>query len=171
MVAGQKRGSPANVVSKRNYRGINPLILRVASMRHGFRRKWWATCNQWKGLGGSVMRRPDDVPPGKWGTTIVFWSRSRRPIGRRRRRKLLLPQVYTVFCVDQVDGDHLDHLRVGNCPLDAQEVQERYETADEPSTPPEPNSAWRKSSLLQPCWGRHPPAPPAPIQPGNITKR
>ena len=33
------------------YRGINPLILGVASIRHNLRSKWWATFNQWKELG------------------------------------------------------------------------------------------------------------------------
>jgi len=39
--------------------------------------------------------------------------------------------MYTVFNIDQVQGSHLDHLRVGNAPLDTNEVQARYEKADE----------------------------------------
>jgi hypothetical protein len=31
-------------------------------MKYGFQSKWWATFNQWKELGGSVMRRPHNVP-------------------------------------------------------------------------------------------------------------
>ena len=26
-------------------------------------------------MGGRVMRRPSDVPPGEWGTGIIFWSK------------------------------------------------------------------------------------------------
>ena len=124
-------GSPANVVSKKSYRGINPLLLQVAAMRHGFRSKWWATWNQWKALGGNVKRRPDDVPPGKWGTTIVFWSRiTKTKSDDDEEESYFLLKCYTVFCIDQVEADHLDHLRVGNGQLDEQEVQERFEAAD-----------------------------------------
>lgn len=126
-------GHPANVLSKRNYRGINPLIL--GSNPHGFRSKWWGTFNQWKKLGGSVMRRPDDVPPGKWGTSIIYWQRVTKTVqddgGEDEEQKFFFCKLYTVFNVDQVVGDHLDHLRVGNSPLDTQEVQRRYEKADE----------------------------------------
>jgi antirestriction protein ArdC len=128
-------GHPANVVSKRSYRGINPLILGVASARHGFRSKWWATFNQWKQLGGTVMKRPDDVPPGKWGTAIIYWQRLTKTVrddnGEDEEQRFFFCKMYTVFNVDQVVGDHLDHLRVGNAPLDTMEVQARYEKADE----------------------------------------
>ena len=67
-------GFPANVVSKKKYRGINPLLLEIAAMRHGLKGKWWATYNQWKELGGQVMKRPDNVPSGEWGTAIIFWK-------------------------------------------------------------------------------------------------
>jgi len=130
-------GAPANVISKKRYRGINPLILQVASMKHSFQSKWWATFRQWKELGGSVMRRPDNVPRGKWGTNIVFW----KPItktetdanGEEQEETFFLLKTYTVFNVDQVEGDHLDHLRVGHvdAKLDAEEVQERFDRADE----------------------------------------
>src|SRR5262245_48491610 len=67
-------GFPANVVSKKPYRGINPILLEMAASRHNLASKWWATFNQWKQLGGQVMPRPSHVPSGKWGTAIVFWS-------------------------------------------------------------------------------------------------
>ena len=101
-------------------------------MRHGFHSKWWATWNQWKALGGSVIRRPDDVPPGKWGTNIVFWSRitKAKTEDDDEQDTYCLLRCYTIFCIDQVEGVHLDHLRVGNGQLDDQEVQERFEAAD-----------------------------------------
>jgi len=40
-------------------------------------------------------------------------------------------KTYTVFCIDQVWGNHLDHLRVGHATLNAKEVEQRYEHADE----------------------------------------
>ena len=128
-------GAPANVASKRSYRGINPLLLEVASMHHGFQSKWWATFNQWKEMGANVMRRPSHVPPGEWGTTIVFW----KPVtkteqdanGNEQEETYFLLKCFTVFCVDQVEGDHLDHLRVGHGQLESEEVRHRFEQADE----------------------------------------
>jgi antirestriction protein ArdC len=71
---GPNAGSPANVVSRKAYRGINPILLDMAAARHGMSSRWWATFNQWKQMGGRVMPRPSHVPPGRWGTTIVFWT-------------------------------------------------------------------------------------------------
>src|SRR5690348_686844 len=78
---GPNAGFPANVVSKKAYRGINPILLEMAATRHNLTSKWWATFNQWKALGGRVMPRPSHVPPGQWGTQIVFWS----PITKKGR--------------------------------------------------------------------------------------
>ncbi len=129
-------GHPANVVSKNGYRGINPLLLAISSMKHGFQSRHWGTFRQWKELGGSVKRRPDDVERGKWGTKIVFCrpvtKRETDSNGEEREDSYFLLKTYTVFCVDQVDGNHLDHLRVGHVDsqLNAEEVQERFDKAD-----------------------------------------
>ena len=115
-------GFPANVVSKKPYRGINPILLDVASARHNLTSKWWATFNQWKGLGGKVMRRPADVPEGQWGTTIVFWTpvtkTEKDAEGDEKTDRYFVMRSYTVFNVDQVEGDHLDHLRAGHADTD-----------------------------------------------------
>lgn len=116
-------GVPANVVSKRAYRGINPLLLDLASMKHGFQGRWWGTWNQWKGLGGCVMRRPSGVSEGRWGTTIVFWSPINKTVknddGEESDDRFFVLKSYTVFCIDQVEGSQLDHLRVGQSVNDA----------------------------------------------------
>ena len=127
-------GAPANIVSKKNYRGINPLILAVASMKHGFQSKWWATFNQWKEMGGSVQRRPPNVKPGEWGTNIVFWKpvtkTEQDASGDDKKTTYFILKTYCVFCIDQVEGDHLDHLRVGHGEITAEEVQDRFDAAD-----------------------------------------
>ena len=114
---GPNAGSPANVVSRKAYRGINPLLLELASARHGLTSKWWATFNQWKQLGGKVMPRPSHVPSGRWGTQIVFWSPITKTVkdhdGEEEEDRFFVMRTYTVFNVDQVEGDHLDHLRAG----------------------------------------------------------
>ena len=111
-------GFPANVVSKKPYQGINPILLDLSSARHNLTSKWWATFNQWKGLGGKVMRRPQEVPEGQWGTTIVFWTpvikTEKDAEGDEKTDRYFVMRSYTVFNVDQVEGDHLDHLRAGH---------------------------------------------------------
>jgi antirestriction protein ArdC len=112
---GKNAGGAANVISKRSYRGLNPILLDLASEKHGFSSKWWATFKQWKALGGRVMPRPDHVPPGKWGAQIVFWSPVTKKVendqGDLEDDKFFVLRLYTVFNVDQVEG--LDHLRAG----------------------------------------------------------
>lgn len=39
---------PCNVQTKRDYRGIAPLLLNVAAQEKGFQSKWWGTLFQWK---------------------------------------------------------------------------------------------------------------------------
>ncbi len=121
-------GFPINIVSKRRYSGVNVLLLRIAAMTHGFTSKFWATFNQWTNeLGGRVMRRPENVKPGHWGQSIVFFTRVTKtetdPItGEETEESFPLLKSYTVFNVDQVEGDHLDHLRVKEKILNAEFV-------------------------------------------------
>lgn len=115
---GENAGFPCNVVSKKPYRGINPLILDLASMKHGFASKWWGTFNQWKSMGGMVKRRPSNVPEGQWGSTVVFWSPISKTVkaedGTEEEDKFFIMKTFTVFNIDQVEGGQLDHLRAGN---------------------------------------------------------
>jgi len=67
-------GQPANFVSGKTYSGTNVLLLNLHAHRHGFESRWYGTWNQWKAKGGEVMRRPDHVPPGMWGATILFYK-------------------------------------------------------------------------------------------------
>jgi antirestriction protein ArdC len=126
-------GCPANIVSKKKYRGINPLLLQIAGMRHGFQSKWWATFKQWQELGGQVMRRPNDVPPGEWGTSIIFYKPlqivEKDEDGKEKEKTIYMMRTYTVFCIDQVQGN-LDHLRVGNSINNTDSITS-YENADQ----------------------------------------
>lgn len=110
-------GSPTNVVSNKRYSGVNPLLLRIAASRHGLKSKYWATFNQWKDLGGKVLRRPDHVPPGEWGTSIVFFKPINKTeiddTGEEKEIRFGILKTYSVFNVDQVEGD-FDHLRVSD---------------------------------------------------------
>ena len=109
-----------------------PLALAIAAMRHGLKGKWWATFNQWKELGGSVMKRPDNVPPGEWGTGIIFFKPLKITEENEdgdEEKTIFMMRAYTVFNIDQVEGEHLDHLRVGKTIINANPV-DTYEEAD-----------------------------------------
>ncbi len=127
-------GQPANIVSQKTYRGINPLLLQIASMRHGFRTRWWATFRQWDTLGCHVMRRPDNVPPGEWGTNIIFWKpvaiTERSEDGEDDEKRIFVMRTYTVFNIDQVVGDHLNRYRAGFTTLTDEEVEQRFDEAE-----------------------------------------
>jgi antirestriction protein ArdC len=102
-------------------------------MHHGFKSRWWATWNQWKGLGGYVKRRPDNVPAGSWGSTIVYFSPVTKTKidddGEEVEDRFFVLRTYTVFNVDQVEGP-FDHLRVGCGQGQQASLDERYEQAD-----------------------------------------
>ncbi len=106
--AAQNTGFPVNVISKRHYSGVNPLLLHLSALDKGFQSQWWGTYNQWRAVGGQVKRRPADVPAGGWGTRIIFF----KPIvrvekdanGDEKERTFPLLREFTVFNADQVEG-------------------------------------------------------------------
>lgn len=109
--------SPTNVVSENAYRGINSLLLPLHQERFGFQSKWYATFKQWRDLGASVDKRPDDVPPGEWGCGIVFYA----PVNKTETDPFTGEEIevesfgvlrqYTVFNAEQVKlPSRLEHL-------------------------------------------------------------
>jgi antirestriction protein ArdC len=102
-------GRPANVVSKRAYSGVNPILLYIAAIRHGLQSKWWATYQQWAALGCQVKKRPDGIESGQWGTGIVFFKPIRKTVvndetGEEQEERFGVLRTYTVFNADQVSG-------------------------------------------------------------------
>jgi antirestriction protein ArdC len=100
-------GRAINVDSNRHYRGINPLLLNMASTRHGFQSRYWGTFQQWKNRGMSVRRRPHTVQDGEWGCRIVFYkpiTKTVRRDGEEHEERFFMLRTYTVFNADQVDG-------------------------------------------------------------------
>lgn len=101
-------GRPANFVSRKPYQGVNPLLLQIHADRFGFTSKWWGTFRQWSEIGATVKRRPDDVAPGRWGATVVFY----KPVTKTRTAedgeeiedRYFLLRTYSVFNADQVEG-------------------------------------------------------------------
>jgi antirestriction protein ArdC len=89
---------PANLVSKKEYRGINIFLL--ASQGYGSR--YWVTYRQARTLGGSVKK-------GEHGSKVVFWKideyqKENKETGEAEDRKSILLRYYNVFNLEQCDG-------------------------------------------------------------------
>jgi antirestriction protein ArdC len=88
---------PANLVSKKPYRGINVFLLAFA----GYGSQYWLTFNQAKQLGGNVRR-------GEHGTKIVFWKCNTRETesadGEIEERRSAFLRYYIVFNLEQTEG-------------------------------------------------------------------
>jgi antirestriction protein ArdC len=98
---------PCNLVSGKEYRGINPFLL--ASLGYGSR--YWVTYNQTCKLGGSVRR-------GEKSSIVTFWNIGeertvRDADGKERKSKPFLLRYYRVFNVEQTEGI-ADKLGLGN---------------------------------------------------------
>jgi antirestriction protein ArdC len=88
---------PANLISKKPYRGINVFLLALA----GYGSQYWLTFNQAKQLGGNVRK-------GEHGTKIVFWKfdkfETETADGATEERTSAFLRYYTVFNLEQTDG-------------------------------------------------------------------
>lgn len=89
---------PANLASKKEYRGINVFLL--ASLGYGSR--YWLTYRQAQALGGGVKK-------GEHGSRVVFWKigeyrKEDKETGETENRKSMLLRYYTVFNVEQCEG-------------------------------------------------------------------
>jgi len=101
-------GFASNVVSKRNYSGINRLLLGAAAMKKGFQSQWWGTFRQWKQMGCRVKSRPHDVAAGAWGSRVIFYQSLTTTTtdrnGDEKETTFPLLKEYCVFNAEQVDG-------------------------------------------------------------------
>ena len=116
-------GRPTNIVSRKLYQGINPLLLELHNLHFGFRSKWWGTFRQWSDLGCTVKKRPDDVEPGHWGCSVVLWRPFTKVVpkdgtGDEEEHEFFMMRYFTVFSADQVEGN----------------AAEKFQVKDEPAT-------------------------------------
>lgn len=98
---------PCNLVSGKEYRGINPFLL--ASQGYGSR--YWVTFNQANKLGGHVRK-------GEKSSIVTFWNIGEEKIirnseGKERKSKPILLRYYSVFNIEQTEGI-ADKLGLGN---------------------------------------------------------
>ncbi len=119
--ADKNSGSPANVISRRPYSGVNPILLDLVSMSRGYLSRHWGTYEQWQSLGAQVRKRPAGMKPGQWGTQIVFYKQVKKTKvddqGEEKTNCFPFLRTYTVFNVEQVDGESVDHLRASAEPV------------------------------------------------------
>lgn len=85
-------GAPANLLSKKAYRGINVFLLGAAR----YASPWWVTYRQASELGGQVRK-------GEKSSPVVFYKAFEDDDGDKKRTWGML-RYYSVFNVGQCDG-------------------------------------------------------------------
>lgn len=83
---------PRNIVSNREYRGVNVLLLQSS----GFSSPFWMTFRQAKTLNGSVKR-------GEHGCPIIYWNVCDAEEEDKGKRHAFL-RYFTVFNLEQTEG-------------------------------------------------------------------
>ena len=90
--------APANLVSQKEYRGLN--VLSLASQ--GYPSRFWLTFNQASKLGGKIQR-------GQKGSLVVYWNVGEereviKPDGSSKKQTPFLLRYSTVFNFSQTEG-------------------------------------------------------------------
>ncbi|MFA5861639.1 MAG: zincin-like metallopeptidase domain-containing protein [Candidatus Thermoplasmatota archaeon] len=100
-------GAHRNMVSGREYRGINVFLTALSAMRGNYAYPCWITMKQANRLGGRVRA-------GAKGTMVVFWEPRvdvrKLDNGEEEERRRLVFKKYYVWNVEQVDGIVLPEL-------------------------------------------------------------
>jgi antirestriction protein ArdC len=119
-------GAPRNVLTHRFYKGINVLLLMLASTENEYHSRWWGTFRQIKEMGGYVRR-------GQKATQIILYKPITNTVttddGEETEKTFPLMRTFCVFNVQQTVG--LEHLHAGQGSIDSSEVEERFERAEE----------------------------------------
>src|SRR5215469_8988151 len=88
---------PANLISKKAYRGINVFLLAM----HGYGSPYWLTYTQAQAIGGNVRK-------GEHGAKIVFWKfdtyETETAEGEAEKHKSAFMRYYTVLNLEQTEG-------------------------------------------------------------------
>lgn len=113
-------GADHNIVSGAAYRGVNRLILGMASMGGGYAASQWATYKQWQDRGAQVLK-------GQKGTAICFYKPVAGTVdaatGELSSGYAVL-KAYSVFNIEQTDAERVAVAEPVAVPFDASEVCE-----------------------------------------------
>jgi antirestriction protein ArdC len=117
-------GAPCNSITRRLYRGVNPLVLQLSADRQGFRSRFWATFRQWQSIGCAVMK-------GQLGTRVTFSTPITKTTtdkkGEEQEEKFWILRAFTVFNAEQCAGAERFH--VGEEPVLNDELDHRFDDA------------------------------------------
>lgn len=94
----QKSGLPKNIVSGKDYRGINSFLLAYTAWSIGYDSSYWLTFNQAKERNGSIRK-------GEKSSIVVFWKlydTTDEESGQPKTVPVL--RYYRVFNVEQCEG-------------------------------------------------------------------
>jgi antirestriction protein ArdC len=90
-------GVPKNLMSQKEYRGVNPLLLGLA----GYSSPYWLTYKQAQEIGGHVRK-------GEKGSMVTFWKLlDHKDEETGEKVKLPLLRYHTVFNIEQTEGIRL----------------------------------------------------------------
>jgi antirestriction protein ArdC len=84
-------GAPVNLVSKREYSGLNVILL----ASQGYGSPYWLTFNQAKALGGHVKQ-------GEHSSLITFWKFDKKPRVNPETNKLTRLRLRPTRCISVV---------------------------------------------------------------------
>jgi len=119
-------GSPRNALTSRPYSGINVLLLMLASMENDSHSRWWGTFRQIKEKGGYVLR-------GQKASQIILFKPITKTVttddGEETEKTFPLMRTFSVFNAQHTVG--LEHLWPGQGSIDATEVEQRFQRAEE----------------------------------------
>lgn len=107
---------PVNEVTRLTYRGGNIILLWLAAMDRNFSTSRWATYKQWASVGGQVRK-------GERGTACIKWARIETANADGTVSDRLIPNAFTVFNMDQVDG-------FAAAPTEVQPIFEHHDFTD-----------------------------------------
>lgn len=96
---------PKNIVSKKEYRGINTAILWMTAEENDFTSNVWGTFDQWKALKKSIKK-------GAKGTQVIFFKPTKYTVEvindtgdtELEEHQSLICRYYTVFNESQIEG-------------------------------------------------------------------
>jgi antirestriction protein ArdC len=127
-------GRPSNAISKKAYTGINVLLTELHRVQYGLTSKWHGTYDQITALGGTVKKRPADVAPGEWACKVVFFKplkvKKQKLTGEEELKQFALLRTYSIFNIDQCEGEKLDRFRVDPNP-DAEDASPNFEPMEQ----------------------------------------
>ncbi|HET6143862.1 MAG TPA: zincin-like metallopeptidase domain-containing protein [Candidatus Acidoferrales bacterium] len=133
---------PCNLVSGKQYRGINPFLL--ASQGYGSR--YWLTFNQASKLGGHIRK-------GEKSSIVTFWNIGKEKTiqdaeGDSHKSKPFLLRYYRVFNIEQTEGI-ADKLGIGNATPRVPSIEQCESIVSAMPNKPaaeQSNAAWYKPS-------------------------